>query len=461
MVESEVVRLESELAGFAPYDDLRLLVEQNKSPSGSQWAKIVRIVQCSSKEPSSSPTVQNWARLGAEFVSVYAFFLSLGEGREKAQLLGALVAYRTYLTLETDRDHFLQTAWHIVPPSLEILSEIREASPTSMLRDFCGQLELVMSRQVQLMPWSPFELKKVCLITPYVPFGLLESAMLQVESPDGLQSLLKLLPVCRLAIARRQSVWSAALEKARLLHLDLSAIVSVVSPSFLRSGITDVDSFLKLCSLASLNMQLRRVVLLSNPVDSDCVSVAKHLLDNGASPLQRDGINALLITNVRASIHYSRRKEAKLLTFRPGVQHSLIDLLSAFGANWSTVTHRTFADDFKSIVFTLLCCNFRLKHSEGSIYLPRDPMGLVIGQLAGLMYASEESQYQDTLQLLSHTYSESSEEELIRECQRRESSFGDWCKKTKGLDISKRGFQKKITREELIEFLVFAELDTE
>ena len=85
-------------------------------------------------------------------------------------------------------------------------------------------------------------------------------------------------------------------------------------------------------------------------------------------------------------------------------------------------------------------------------------MGLVIGQLASLMYASEESQLRDTLQLLSLTYQDSSKEELLRECWRREPSFTTWCKQSKGLNVAKRGFQKELPRATLIEFIVQSEI---
>ena len=470
LVKGELERLDSELSGLEKYQELKL------------WANGKELTEDEAKALLGVPGF--WPRLEVALKSCkgniwlflrrdlhhYMGFRFLSE-LQRSQLRG-LIAYQAFLAAEVASEsmiyklpfanyHHLQAAFNLCPPDIVLLRAIRDLTPTSLFRDYCNQMEVVISNHLWLRYHSSVQ-EKISLVTDCVPHSLFQEVIRVVESPEGLRLACKSVLSSREIDSRsRQSLWSETLDKAEkcVPQVDMSSILrSLTVRSVVCSGITDFKRFLDLCTPYALNQHLRALVLTQSQVSSDSIAMIKIMLNAGASPLQRDGGNSLLITNVRAALFFpGGRHEARVMSFQPGRQLELLEVLTTAGTNWTPKSHRLFPDGFRKTVFTLLCCNSRMKYSGDSIYLPRDPMGLVIANLAGMMYASEESQCVDTTLLLSKSYSNWSDRDLLKETQKHRL-YDVWCKEKWKVDQRKRNYFKSISRDRLIELLVHIEM---
>lgn len=457
--------LELDLAGVTQYEEIGRWAEE--APTDAQVRATTGINYLHPLPHGLDASGNMWNYVAVKCLHWGCCF-EMVENSELKEKLSAAIAYQAFLA-RPYAFHFIQHAWKYVLPPLEAVRAIRELMPVSIFRDFCSQMEFVFSKNLILGRYRIEQ--EAILATGGIPLTILEDSMSLIESPAGIRSVLRFLQFCRLELSVRQRLWTDLVEKARRLLVDLSPIVTIMSPyEIMRSGITELTPFLDLCNSRALDYQLSWLVLSEYQISDDVIHMTKILLKAGASPLQRDGCNSLLITNVRAGLYYPRvrqryfhrskpgeKVEAVAMKFGAGKQLELIDILANAGTNWSPKSHHQFPQSFRKTVFTLLCCNFRQKHSEKSIYLPRDPMGLVIANLARQMYISEEQQCADTVSLLSLSYSNWLDRDLLKEAEKHRL-FAVWCAEKWNVNPSKRNYAKSITREMLIELLVHIEM---
>ena len=149
-------------------------------------------------------------------------------------------------------------------------------------------------------------------------------------------------------------------------------------------------------------------------------------------------------------------RSGRSLDLTSDTQRELLDLFTAVGPNWSPSSHAKFPGVFREQTLQFLLVNRRLR-LQGSAYLPRDPLYLVIRNLAELSWVSEEDQVAEVRTLLRTTYESKTEEDLRKECT-SQPNFAEWCEKTLNINVRKRSAVKQVNKTQLEDFLIDIEL---
>ena len=196
-----------------------------------------------------------------------------------------------------------------------------------------------------------------------------------------------------------------------------------------------IDAIVAASEKDTLDSLLINLIRTKAQITARKVGFAESLLFHGASTLHPDRQGFLLLTNVRAGFFYGSSKNhgfnyvwrnpisdnldnlpRHVMTFESlDVQWSLVELLTSFGANWSPQNHLRFPEDFRNRVICLFGCNLQLR-VQGQAWLPRDPMRLLLRELASLEYTDDATQLNQTRSLLKSTFGPLNIAQLLHIC---------------------------------------------